>query len=141
MRPFQPLSGLTLLELLVVLMIVAVASAGVVASLPDPVERELDRQAERLHIQIDMVRTEARLLATPIRWHADDKGYRFEGLVDGNDALSGLHVWTVPGLRVRSNDSLWLGPEPMSSPYRIELTAGPYRRVVVGDGWSASRIE
>ncbi len=133
--------GVTLLELLVVLVILALASAGVVASLPDRAAQRLDEQAERLRAQLDVAQAWAQASAIAVHWRADEGGYRFEGLPGDATDVPPTHRWSDPNLSARSDGPVRLGPEPMGEPFRIELTLGPYRRVLISDGWSGTRIE
>ncbi len=71
--------GFTLLELMVVLVIIGICTAGIglgLGSLLDPA-RQLRQEAERLAQRLQVARDEARIDGRPLRWQADAAGYRF----------------------------------------------------------------
>ena len=72
-------AGFTLLELLVVMAIVAMASAGVGFSLRDNTQVQLDRDAERLAALLETARARSRVSGLPVRWHPTRTGFQFEG--------------------------------------------------------------
>ena len=61
-------SGFTLLELLVVVAIVALASAVVTMALPDPASTRLEREASRLAAILEAARVQARASGTLAGW-------------------------------------------------------------------------
>jgi len=77
-RSLTPISGgFTLLELLVVLLVMALA-AGLVGAMAQPDERtHLRVEAERLAQLLDLAAEESRLTGNPIAWTADVARYRF----------------------------------------------------------------
>ena len=71
--------GFTLLELMVVLVIIGICTAGIglgLGSLLDPA-RQLRQESERLAQRLQVARDEARIDGQPIRWQANAEGYRF----------------------------------------------------------------
>ncbi|MCX7693041.1 prepilin-type N-terminal cleavage/methylation domain-containing protein [Tepidimonas taiwanensis] len=133
--------GFTLLELLVVITIIGVASVGVAWSLRDTDADRLDEQAQRLQTQIEVARTLARATATPVRLRLRPNGYAFEGLPDDDTGLAREHAWLAPHIQARSDAPITLGPEALGTPLRLELTLGQARRVLHSDGWSPVTIE
>ena len=105
-------AGFTLLELMVVVPIVAVASAGVAFALRDSGAAALEREAQRLGALLESARARSRLTGQPVRWVADADGFRFDGLP--RDALP--HGWLDPGSRVVGRGVLLLGPACASGP-------------------------
>jgi len=76
-RGQSPISGFTLLELLVVMLIMARA-AGLVGAIAQPDQRtHLRVEAERLAQLLDLAAEEARLTGSPVAWTADAAQYRF----------------------------------------------------------------
>ena len=74
--------GFTLLELMVVLVIIGICTAGIglgLGSLLDPA-RQLRQEGERLAQRLQVARDEARIDGRPLRWQADAAGYRFSRL-------------------------------------------------------------
>jgi general secretion pathway protein H len=110
-------AGFTLLELLVVVAIIAIASAGVGFALRDASGDTLDRDAQRLAALLESARARSRLSGQPVRWTADDAGFRFEGLP--RDALP--HDWLAASTRVAGRAVLVLGPDPVIEPQAIVL--------------------
>ena len=111
-------AGFTLLELLVVVSIIAIASAGVSFALRDAAGSALDKEAQRLAALLESARARSRLTGQPVRWVADDAGFRFDGLPP--DTLPGQ--WLSPGTHVVGRAVLVLGPEPVIGPQAIELS-------------------
>lgn len=133
--------GFTLLELLVVITIIGVASVGVAWSLRDTDADRLDEQAQLLQAQIEVARTLARATATPVRLRLLPNGYVFDGLPDGDTGLAREHPWLALHIQARSDGAITLGPEALGPPLRLELTLGNARRVLHSDGWSPVTIE
>lgn len=112
-------AGFTLLELLVVVAIIAIASAGVAFALRDAAGAPLDRDAQRLAALLDTARARSRLTGQPVRWIPTETGFRFEGL--GRDALP--QDWLGADTRVDGRAVLVLGPEPVIGPQSVVLTS------------------
>ena len=126
-------AGFTLLELLVVISIIAIASAGVVFALRDAGGDPLERDAQRLAALLESARARSRLSGQPVRWLAADDGFRFEGLPP--QALP--NQWLARDTQVAGRGVLVLGPEPVIGPQAVVLTsaAHPDRAVrVATDG-------
>lgn len=115
----RPGAGFTLLELLVVVAIVAVASAGVAFALRDAGGAPLEREAQRLSALLESARARSRLTGQPVRWLADEQGFHFEGLPRG--ALP--EGWLSTDTRVAGRGLLVLGPEPIIPPQAVVLTS------------------
>ncbi len=111
-------AGFTLLELLVVVAIIAIASAGVSFAVRDAAGASLDREAQRLAALLEAGRAQSRLAGQPVVWRAVDGAFRFEGLP--RDALP--HDWLTPGTSVQGTALLVLGPEPIIGPQALVLT-------------------
>ena len=89
------LGGFTLLELLVVMAIVAMVSAGVGFAMRDASQVQLDREADRLAALFETARARSRVSGLPVRWRV---GYRgLDGRLPWSRSLfaqSGGH-WVV----------------------------------------------
>lgn len=112
-------AGFTLLELLVVVSIIAIGSAGVAFAVRDSAGQQLERDAQRLAALLESARARSRMSGTPVRWVATDEGFRFEGLP--KDALP--HAWLAPDTRVVGRGVLLLGPEPVIPPQAVVLSS------------------
>ncbi len=105
----RPASGFTLLELLVVVTIIAIASAGVGFALRDSGSTQLDREAQRLSALLESARARSRSSGLPVRWRAVEGGFRFEGLAPGTLP----EEWLNPSTLVLQGEVVLLGPEPI----------------------------
>ena len=135
-------SGFTLLELLIVMAIMAMATAGVSLAMRDNAQTTLERDAQRLAVLFESARAQSRTTGIGVYWHTTDNGFRFEGLPAG--ALP--ERWLVDGItaNVRNGldagntlaaSALQLGPEPMSGAQTVDLSSpltsdGQTRRTV-----------
>ena len=80
--------GFTLIELMVVLVIIGIASAAISLTIkPDPLHL-LRKDAERLSQLLQVAQAEARADGRPITWRADAKGFRFNRRSDDGDRKS-----------------------------------------------------
>ena len=125
--------GFTLLELLVVVAIIAMATAGVSFAMRDNSQTALEREAQRLAVLFESARAQSRASGAAVYWHTTAEGFRFEGLPAG--ALPGR--WLAEGTAVRGSSSVQLGPEPIIGPQAVELVSinPPHRALrVATDG-------
>jgi general secretion pathway protein H len=101
--------GFTLLELLVVVTIIAMASAGVAFALRDSSLRQLEREAQRLAALLDSARALSRTSGVPVRWIPTAQGFRFEGL----PANALPTRWLTEQTITQTAAPVLLGPEPI----------------------------
>jgi general secretion pathway protein H len=101
--------GFTLLELLVVVTIIAMASAGVAFALRDSSLRQLEREAQRLAALLDSARALSRTSGVPVRWIPTAQGFRFEGL----PANALPTRWLTEQTIAQTASPVLLGPEPI----------------------------
>lgn len=118
-------AGFTLLELLVVVAIVAMVSAGVGFAMRDTSQVQLDRDAQRLAALLESARARSRVTGVPVRWHASATGFRFEGLASSDLPEQWLDQDTgVAGDGdVAGEASLLLGPEPIIGAQQVVLVS------------------
>ncbi len=127
--------GFTLLELLVVLAIIAIASAGVGFSMRDSTQNQLEREALRLSAFLESARARSQLSGVPVRWRATAQGFLFDGLpalasgeaqlpTNWLDADTSARV-EVPttGTQAGLPVDVVLGPDPIIAPQTITLTS------------------
>lgn len=117
--PRRPAGGFTLLELLVVVAIIAIAAAGVSFAVRDAAGNTLERDAQRLAALLESARARSRLTGQPVRWVVAEDGFRFEGLPQ--DALP--QQWLSADTRVVGRGVLVLGPEPVIGPQAVALAS------------------
>jgi general secretion pathway protein H len=126
-------AGFTLLELLVVVAIIAIATAGVSFALRDQQVTQLEREAQRLAALLESARAQSRSSGAPVRWHPTESGFAFEGVPP--DMLP--QRWLVETTQVRGTGMLLLGPEPIIGRQEVVLvsTALPGRSLrIATDG-------
>ena len=101
--------GFTLLELLVVISIIAIASAGVAFAMRDARGAELEREAQRLGALLEAARAQSRASGVPVRWRGTEGGFRFEGVPPKTLPEN----WLGTDTAVQGTAVLMLGPEPI----------------------------
>jgi len=111
--------GFTLLELLVVVAIMALATAGVGLALRDGGQAQLEREAARLAALLEAGRAQSRTSGVPVRWRTVPGGFRFDGLA--GTALP--TQWLTPDTQVLGPATLVLGPEPLIAPQQVLLAS------------------
>lgn len=109
--------GFTLLELLVVVSIIAIASAGVSFALRDSRSTQLEREAQRLAALLESARAQSRSSGIPVRWYATEDGFRFEGVPPS--ALP--DHWLADTTHVVGTATLQLGPEPIIGRQEVDI--------------------
>ena len=132
--------GFTLLELLVVITIIAVATAGVAFAVRDTTGTQLEREAQRLTALLEAARAQSRASGIPVRWHTTDGGFRFDGVQP--KALP--DHWLAADTRVLGTAILVLGPEPIIGRQSVVLgsASDPARTLrLATDGLRPFRVE
>ncbi len=116
-------AGFTLLELLMVIAIMAVAVAGVSFAMRDTSQIALARDAERLAVLFESARAQSRTSGVAVVWRNTSDGFRFEGLPDGTLPQN----WLSTGVTVSNSSAtgyvsaVQLGPEPIIGPQSVDL--------------------
>ena len=135
-------AGFTLIEVMVVMALIAIATALVSLALRDGSQSRLDEEGARLSALLEAARTEARASGITVRWvpgdgsdgsAADGADFRFVGLPAGAELPS---RWLVGGVRAEivGARSLLLGPEPVLPAQRLVLLLDDRRLVLASDG-------
>ena len=105
--------GFTLLELLLVVAIIAMATAGVSLALRDSAQSHLEMEAQRLAAVLDAARAQARATGVAVRWKTNDTGYTLDEKAT---------AWQYPGIAAEGPpQGLVLGPEPLMARTSVRL--------------------
>jgi general secretion pathway protein H len=126
--------GFTLLEILVVVALIAVASSAVVLALRDGSESALEREGERLAALFDAARAQSRATGVAASWQPTEGGFAF------NPTGDSPNKWLNPQVSARITTvgdnaaTIQLGPEPLVGAQSVQLTLGKRVAVVQTDG-------
>jgi general secretion pathway protein H len=150
-------AGFTLVELLVVLVLIALASGLASLALRDGGEARLEREAVRLAALLEAGRAESRAFGVAVRFELRGGGvaisaqptpssragrvdYRFIGLPP--KTLPPGH-WLAPQTQAEivGASALRLGPEPLIGAQRIVLRLEGQQRVVATDGLAPFTVQ
>jgi general secretion pathway protein H len=125
--------GFTLLELIVVIAIIAMATASVTFAMRDSSAARLDREADRLAALLESARAQSRASGVAVRWRLVEGGsFVFEGLPP--EALP--NGWATSGISAQAAlangapvPAVLLGPDPIIAAQQIILySEGPPAR-------------
>lgn len=130
--------GFTLIELMVVVALIAVAAGVVSLALRDGTRDRLEREAARLTALLETARAEARAAALPVAWmptpESPERQFRFVGLPASRQLpthwLDAEVVAQVEGGR----GALVLGPEPLIGAQHVRLRIGEQSITIGTDG-------
>jgi general secretion pathway protein H len=143
-RELRAGGGFTLIELMVVVALIAVAVALVSLAMRDGEADRLERDAVRLATLLETARAEARASGLPVRWlPASDGGerqFRFVGLPAARqlpERWLDEHVVA----QVVGSDALVLGPDAILAPQRVRLQLGEQRLTLATDGLAAFALD
>jgi general secretion pathway protein H len=135
-RPRQ--RGFTLIELMLVVALVAIASAVASLAMRDPAASKLEQEAVRLAALLESARADARASGVAARWEPlteqeDGSGFRFVGLAPSAQLPT---RWLEPGTaaQVIGARAVLLGPEPLIGEQRILLRLEDHRLTLATDG-------
>jgi general secretion pathway protein H len=131
--------GFTMIELMVVVAIIAIAGAMVSLALRDGAQSRLDQEAMRLAALLEGARAQSRTSGVTVRWEpvpADGPQparFRFVGLTVNSDMPSKWLFDTVTA-EVIGGRALVLGPEPLIAAQKVTLVLDDRRTTLATDG-------
>lgn len=127
--PISANRGFTLLELLLVVAIMAMATAGVSLAMRDSASTALEREAQRVAALLESGRAQSRLSGNMVRWRTVPNGFALEGLPDPRPPFE----WLSPDVQATAPTLLVLGPEPIIGPQSVQLASlsKPDQRLIV----------
>lgn len=138
------LRGFTLVELLIVMVILGVATAMVFADASPGPRRGLVFEAERLAQLLVLARDEAQLRGRPIRLQADAQGYAFQVLAERtwspllDDPDLRPRRWDAPTAvgvaRADGGVTIAFGRESLDPPFTLRLERGDASVSILADG-------
>lgn len=136
--------GFTLLELMVVVAIVALATAGATLALRDSSAAQLEREGLRLAALLESARAQSRTSGVPVVWRQRPDGFEFVGVKpkrNAQDSLAEPRSWLSLDTRAEvlhpsGAQVLVLGPEPLIAAQRLMLLQGDQRLTLATDGLS-----
>lgn len=126
--------GFSLLELLVVVSIMAVATAGVSLSLRESAQATLEREGERLAALLESGRVRSRSSGVAMQWVLADGGFKFQGPNPGDLSRQWLHPQTSVRWPAGQPRLLVLGPDPIIPPQSLTLVLEGSSLAVSTDG-------
>lgn len=134
--------GFTLLELMVVVALIALGTAGATLALRDGDATRLEREALRLSALLESARARSRTSGVPVVWRPLPQGFEFTGIRTGpnaRDSLAGSRPWLDAQTRAQvvhpaGATTLILGPEPLIAAQRVVLQQGERRLTLGTDG-------
>lgn len=131
--------GFTLIELVVVLFILAVASAVAVMSLRSSDSQLLLQSAEQLAAVLDSARASARAQSSAVIWTCDPSGITLRGA--GSDASQSKHInWQSARASCNPEQGV-LGADPLIRAQSIWVYQAPVQSTVTALGNSATGAE
>lgn len=135
--------GFTLMEIMVVTAIIAIATGLAVVGWSGGAQRQLADEGERLAMLLEAARLHARASGQSVRWRATPEGFVFEGRT--RHWLDRLPTtWERAGTVVLQGGDLQLGPEPILPPQSVTLgdRRHPSLRVTIAtDGLAPFQVQ
>ena len=135
--------GFSLLELMVVVMLVALATALTTLSMRDASQNKLEEEGARLSALLETARTQSRIIGTEVRWAPVTDGTSFQFLGLPARAAAELPTkWLDESTRAEivGEPQLLLGPEPLLPAQRVVLHLGDRDLAVGTDGLAPFQI-
>lgn len=115
--------GFTLLELIVVITIIAFATAALSLAMQDSQHTVLAKEAQSLAASLEAARAQARAQGQAVRWRLVPQGFVREGTPPTPNANKPelAYTWSNASVTGSTAQALLLGPEPMIPAQSIRL--------------------
>jgi general secretion pathway protein H len=151
--------GFTLIEIMVVVTIIAIGSAGVALALRDSAADAAQREGERLAAILEAARAQSRASGIPVVFRpvearelaaaglgsapgfvvfavgqTDPRAVRPQSWAEADTQLVSAEQGKAPGQRFERSGAMLVGPEPILAPSRIVLQHGAAQVEVATDG-------
>jgi general secretion pathway protein H len=133
--------GFTLIELMIVVALIAVAAGVVSLALRDPSSTRLETEAQRLSALLESARAESRASGLAVHWlparEGDEADFRFVRLSGKlSEPMPMPTRWLDPQIRAEivGAPGVQLGPEPIIGTQRVVLRLGHQRLMLATDG-------
>jgi general secretion pathway protein H len=129
--------GFTLLELMLVVALLAVAAGLTVLAMRDGNASRLDEEAVRLSALLEGARARSRALGLEVRWlpqGAEGTGFQFSGLPANSPPLPSAWLDERTRAEVIGAPLLRLGPEPVIGAQRVVLRLADRQLVLATNG-------
>ena len=128
----QRQQGLTLLELMVVLLIMGLVITTASLALRDSAQTQLEREAQRLVAKLEAARAQSRTSGQTMVWQPSEVGFVIGFLPQAPQTTALQETWLQAGTQASidfpqgtaANVGVVLGPEPVLSPIQISLRLG-----------------
>lgn len=125
----QRQQGLTLLELMVVLLIIGLVTTTASLALRDSTQTQLEREAQRLVAKLEAARAQSRTSGQTMVWQPSVAGYVIGFVPQAPQTTALQEAWLQAGTQATidvpqgasSNVGVVLGPEPVLTPVQITL--------------------
>lgn len=117
----RPQGGFTVLELMVVVAIIAMATAGVGLAFRDGSQVHLERDGQRLSAALEAVRAQAQLIRLPVNVDILANGYVVRGPLNDAKVNRWLDADTTTSVPVKTPMTIVFGPEPFIDPQEVVL--------------------
>jgi general secretion pathway protein H len=131
--------GFTLIEILIVMTIVGIATGVVVWSLREDPQRTLNREAEHLAAVFSASRDHARAQSTPLQWVADNKGITVSGIWPvgiATERYEWLYASEPGGVTLIPSQGIF-SAEPVQGVNRIQISLHSASAQTLGSGPSS----
>ncbi len=131
-------AGFTLLELMVVMVIIALATGLMTLVLRDSSADKLEQEGVRLSALLESARAQSRIAGAEVRWELPappEGGFRFVGLpANATTALPHAFLDADTQAQIVGANAVPLGPEPLIGPQRILLKLNDKELTIGTDG-------